>query len=61
MRDRVLEKERRERDRDGVSGLPDLSFAADYADDGVYGSDYETVLRVLREEMAVASEYGLRF
>ena len=61
MRDKVLEKERRDRVRDGVSELPDLSFAADYADDGVYGGDYETVLRVLKEEMAVASEYGLRF
>ena len=25
------------------------------------GGQYETVLRVLREEMALASEYGLRF
>ena len=34
--------------RDRIEGVGDLDFVADFADDGVDGGDYESVLRVLR-------------
>eukprot|EP00973_Karenia_brevis_P021528 2959192-Karenia_brevis.AAC.1 len=34
---------------------------ADFADDGVIGGDVDDVLRVLRGEIAIAQEYGLRY
>ena len=46
--------------RDRVGGCEDLSFVADFADDGVLGGDYEAVLKVLKAEAALGGEYGLR-
>ena len=46
--------------RDRVDGVGDLDYAADYADDGVDGGDYEAVLKILENEIRVIGEYGLR-
>ena len=46
--------------RDRAGGCEDLSFVADFADDGVLGGDYEAVLKVLKAEAALGGEYGLR-
>eukprot|EP00973_Karenia_brevis_P051314 7128560-Karenia_brevis.AAC.1 len=35
-------------------------FMADLADDGVIGGDYCTVLRVLKAEIELGNEYGVR-
>ena len=46
--------------RDRIDGVGDLDFVADFADDGVDGGDCDKVLRVLRGEIAIGSEYGSR-
>eukprot|EP00973_Karenia_brevis_P062262 8660133-Karenia_brevis.AAC.1 len=46
--------------RDRVDGMGDVDFVADFADDGVIGGDVETVLKVLRGELAISDEYGFR-
>eukprot|EP00973_Karenia_brevis_P091906 12409746-Karenia_brevis.AAC.1 len=45
---------------DRVEGVGDLDFAADFADDGVTGSDVDDVLKVLQAEVAIGHDYGLR-
>ncbi len=53
----VMEKEMRGR----VDGVGDLDFTADFADDGVIGGgDVQTVLKVLKGEIAIGAEYGAR-
>eukprot|EP00973_Karenia_brevis_P078574 10907959-Karenia_brevis.AAC.1 len=47
--------------RDRVEGVEELDFMADFADDGVMGGDCDSVLKVLRGEIAIAHEYGLRY
>eukprot|EP00973_Karenia_brevis_P024207 3342815-Karenia_brevis.AAC.1 len=34
---------------------------ADFAEDGVMGGDCDSVLKILRGEIAIAHEYGLRY
>ena len=46
--------------RDRVDGTGDIDFAADFADDGVVGGDWDKVLKVLEGEIAIGSEYGVR-
>ena len=46
--------------RDSIQGVGDLDFMADFADDGVMGGDYESVLRVLKGEIARGPAYGIR-
>eukprot|EP00973_Karenia_brevis_P057001 7928293-Karenia_brevis.AAC.1 len=45
--------------RDRIEDVEGLDFMADFADDGVLGGDYRSVLKVLRGEVAIAHEYGL--
>eukprot|EP00973_Karenia_brevis_P030077 4145766-Karenia_brevis.AAC.1 len=47
--------------RDRVEGVEGVDFMADFADDGVIGGDCRAVLKVLRGEIAIAHEYGLRY
>eukprot|EP00973_Karenia_brevis_P084734 11757428-Karenia_brevis.AAC.1 len=47
--------------RDRVEGVEGLDFMADFADDGVIGGDCDSVLKVLRGEIAIAHEYGLKY
>ena len=46
--------------RDRIPEVSQLDFAADFADDGVDGGDYEAVFKVLEKEIALGPEYGLR-
>eukprot|EP00973_Karenia_brevis_P062744 8723725-Karenia_brevis.AAC.1 len=46
--------------RDKVDGVDRLQFMADFADDGVIGGDVDDVLRVVRGEIALGQEYGVR-
>ena len=46
--------------RDRTPEVDGLDFAADFADDGVDGGDYEAVFKVLEKEIALGPEYGLR-
>eukprot|EP00973_Karenia_brevis_P086630 12013269-Karenia_brevis.AAC.1 len=46
--------------RDRIEGIGDLDFMADFADDGVIGGDYRAVLKALKGEIALGSEYGVR-
>ena len=46
--------------RDRVDGVRDVDFMADFADDGVLGGDWDKVLKVLRGEIAIGGEYGVR-
>eukprot|EP00973_Karenia_brevis_P043175 5980398-Karenia_brevis.AAC.1 len=46
--------------RDRVEGMGDVDFVADFADDGVIGGDVDTVLKILRGELAIGDEYGFR-
>jgi len=46
--------------RDRIPEVSNLDYAADFADDGVDGGDYEEVFKVLEKEIALGPEYGLR-
>jgi hypothetical protein len=46
--------------RDRIQEVAQLDFAADFADDGVDGGDYEEVYKVLEKEIGLGPEYGLR-
>ena len=46
--------------RERVPEVSGLAYAADFADDGVDGGDYEAVWRVLEKEIQLGPEYGLR-
>ena len=46
--------------RDRIPEVGQLDFAADFADDGVDGGDYEAVFKVLEKEIELGPEYGLR-
>eukprot|EP00973_Karenia_brevis_P028255 3893536-Karenia_brevis.AAC.1 len=46
--------------RDRIEGIADIDFSADFADDGVLGGHYEHVLRVLKGEIAIGREYGIK-
>ena len=46
--------------RDRVDGVGDVDFMADFADDGVLGGEWDKVLKVLRGEIALGAEYGVR-
>ena len=52
----AMKKEMRER----IGEVSQLSFASDFADDGVDGGDFEHVYKVLEKEIALGQEYGLR-
>ena len=39
----------------------DVLFAPEYADDGFSGGRVDEVLRLFREELRLAEEYGLRY
>ena len=51
-----MKREMRER----IEEVQGLDYAADFADDGVDGGDFEEVLKVLTREIALGPEYGLR-
>ena len=42
------------------TGVGDLDFVADFADDGVDGGEYDKVCKVLEGEIALGPEYGSR-
>eukprot|EP00973_Karenia_brevis_P026235 3619041-Karenia_brevis.AAC.1 len=46
--------------RDRVEGIDRLDFVADFADDGVIGGDVDDVLRVVKGELPIGHEYGIR-
>eukprot|EP00973_Karenia_brevis_P087813 12180199-Karenia_brevis.AAC.1 len=46
--------------RDRTDGIGDVDFMADFADDGVIGGDYRTVLRALKAEVDLGNEYGVK-
>eukprot|EP00973_Karenia_brevis_P037079 5112184-Karenia_brevis.AAC.1 len=46
--------------RDRAEGVENLDFMADFADDGVIGGHIDDVLKVMKGEIAIGREYGLR-
>ena len=46
--------------RDAIPEVGGLDYAADFADDGVDGGDFEEVYKVLEKEIALGPKYGLR-
>ena len=46
--------------RDAIPDVGGLDYAADFADDGVDGGDFEEVYKVLEKEIALGPQYGLR-
>ena len=46
--------------RDAIPEVGGLDYAADFADDGVDGGDFEEVYKVLEKEIALGPQYGLR-